>query len=800
MEERELNYCGDLLIFLRGLSAQGFNVGLDHHLAVQRLLINLAARGALPASPLDLPGLLTPIICSSPEEQRTFRFLFEEWMTEQCASPEMGGKHTREDKKTSSAHPKDQHVRIASTLRRSPTWYWFIRLLSVISLLVSILGLFRLFNNHYTRPTSSQTRLYLSGVINDGKGSPLIGSVVKVSEEAGIFFIAGLNKLPERSTNANNDGTYKLSLDGLNFPLTVTAEHKGYLSQSTKVDKPTDSASTNIHVDFALESDPGRNSLNWEVLAKIVAGLLLILLFFKLALIARRLHLKRWRTANNLHIQNLTVKGAEEHLTQMLSLRRTAQNLRHYRQDISQNLDVDRTIESSIRTGAFTPVYSTIKSSPEYLILINRSSPDDQVARMENETIHRLAKNGVYIDRYYFKKDPRLCWKEGRGNRSYTLPELAATHPRHSLVIFDNGSAFFDPITGSPHGWLAQFYNWPERVVLTPEFRAGEYIEKELSDFGFLVLPATSKGIAALGEVASGGFWRNSVADNASPLPQLLRVRPARWLEDHPPSMKVLGELRVQLKDFLGEEGYYWLCACAVYPMLNWDLTLYLGYTLLDYHQVDNGLLQLLRLPWFPHGGMPDWMREALLAELTAKQETEIRQTLEDLLKTSLLNPDGFVLPIARKRKLAESDLFKSPLREIKKRAAVWREKLFVRDYIISESKESPLRDRVFVSFMYGIRRDHLAFLLPKELHAFFIASASRDPVDSAVRAFMSIVLMIPFVTTIYSAYTEGSFIIFVVGTCLTAFIAFLYIYGERTMFSGVDPHKADIFHEVEGA
>jgi hypothetical protein len=789
VEEKEFNYCGDVLTFLRGLSAHGFKVGLDHNLAIQRLLINLAARGALPDSPLKLTGLLAPIICGSPEEQRSFSFLFEEWAAEQSRFTEQGKKIKNANNGKSNASSEPHKVQMDKWPRRSPTWTWILWLISILFVLAVVFFFLIFFNKRDIQPNNSQ-RYRLQGKVFDEKGSPLINSIIKVSEDSGTSFL-GWNaySTPRMSTMVNGDGTYKISLDGFNFPINVTAEHSDCVSQTTKVNEPTITTpgNYNIFVGFVLVRSENSNiGSNLKTLTVIVASFLLGLIFLWLVLLARRLHLKRWRTANKLHIQHLAVKGANEQLTQILSLRRAAQNLRRHRLDVSEDLNVARTVEATIRSGSFMPVYGTKKSSPEYLILINRSGPEDQLARIEDETVHHLIRNGVYVDRYYFKKDPRLCWKEGQGSRSYALAELAATHPRHHLVIFDNGSAFFDPITGSPHDWLVQFYNWSERSILTSEFRAGEYIEKELSDLGFLVLPATGAGIAALGEVTGGSSWRNSAADNVKPLPQLLRARPARWLEDHPPSTKVLGKLRIELKDFLGEEGYYWLSACAVYPMLSWDLTLYLGHSLLERHQIDNTLLRLLRLPWFPHGSMPDWVREALLSDLTAKQEVEIRQTLEDLLKTSLLNPEGFVLPIARKRKLTESDIFKSPLGEVKRRAALWREKLFVRDYIISESKESLLRDHVFISFMYGIRRGRLALLLPKELGAVFTKSASVDTVDLAVRAFMTLVLMIPFAETIYSAYTEGSFIIFIMGTCFTAFMAFLYIYGERTMFAGV--------------
>jgi hypothetical protein len=91
---------------------------------------------------------------------------------------------------------------------------------------------------------------------------------------------------------------------------------------------------------------------------------------------------------------------------------------------------------------------------------------------------------------------------------------MAASHPDHNLVIFDDGSSFFDPLTGRLGRWLAQFYNWPTRAMLTPNFLANGYREGKLSDMGFLVLPATGRGLAVLGEVLSGGARRARLSDS----------------------------------------------------------------------------------------------------------------------------------------------------------------------------------------------------------------------------------------------------------------------------------------------
>src|SRR5512134_2681795 len=70
----------------------------------------------------------------------------------------------------------------------------------------------------------------------------------------------------------------------------------------------------------------------------------------------------------------------------------------------------------------------------------------------------------------------------------------------------------------------------------------------------------------------------------------------------------------------LGDFGYQWLAACAVYPRLHWHLTIYLGMELArtqDQPPPDENVhLALARLPWFRKGSMPDDLRLRLIGDL----------------------------------------------------------------------------------------------------------------------------------------------------------------------------------------
>jgi len=61
----------------------------------------------------------------------------------------------------------------------------------------------------------------------------------------------------------------------------------------------------------------------------------------------------------------------------------------------------------------------------------------------------------------------------------------------------------------------------------------------------------------------------------------------------------------------VGSPEHAWLAAAAVYPELNWNLTLHLGnalFTDLRLDQLAGRVLALANLPWFRAGRMPIWL------------------------------------------------------------------------------------------------------------------------------------------------------------------------------------------------
>ena len=418
-------------------------------------------------------------------------------------------------------------------------------------------------------------------------------------------------------------------------------------------------------------------------------------------------YLNRRKTRQPPEISRVSISGLNEELFPRVLFLRIAQGLRRRIPVPSNELDIEKTVEKTVLGGfSFAPVYHYYKVIPEYLVLIDRTNYSDHQARFVKEMMDQLIHNEVLIVGYYFDSDPRVCFPVTGKGPPCKLEKIAFKYSHHRLLVFSDTEGFFNSLTGEPEAWLDLFSSWSERAILTPKpSEHWGYQELELSR-EFIVLPATNDGLIDLIQsIEYEKFPYVSLEKDRAPYPEALRMEGLRWVERDRPELRLLTEVLESLRSYLGEAGYYWLSACAVFPELNWNLTVYLGNAL---NAGDGGsLLQacrltvLARLPWFRYGYMPDWLRLWLVSELPRHQEDEVRQLLRSFL---VAKPDeqGSVgrwqLEIARQYSNVVSRLVQPLLRLFSGEAP----------------EDSPLRDYIFQEFMAG--RKGLAVRMPEEL------------------------------------------------------------------------------------
>jgi O-acetyl-ADP-ribose deacetylase (regulator of RNase III) len=402
--------------------------------------------------------------------------------------------------------------------------------------------------------------------------------------------------------------------------------------------------------DFSLETITLLESpVNFLWMLLLLLALILILvwhLWKKVRDALTQFYLKRELTSRRPELQRLSVKAStlEKSIFQPISLSRSAQQLRKHSAIEDNTLDITATLEKTIEAGGWpTPVYGSRPHLPEYLVLIDRTTFKDHQAKLVNTLLNQLVKEGVFIIRSYFDGNPRQCYLESDADPfvPLTLTELAERYPDHRLLIFSDGQGLINAVTGELVNWIDQFAVWTLRILLTLEApEQWGYRKTLLEQADFLVLPANETGLQWLVEQLNAGTpesYRTSSEAEYSEFPQFLNDYPRRWLERHAPEPTELLELLKQVRFFLGKAGYYWFSACAVYPELHWELTLYLGDKLTSDGKkllTEEHLAKLARLPWFRSGYMPEWLRERLVEDLlAAKKDKAIREAIDEFLQ-----------------------------------------------------------------------------------------------------------------------------------------------------------------------
>jgi hypothetical protein len=736
-----------LIELIDELRRDGFRVSTEQYVAAMKLAVLLAVRSELSVRPEEWGQYLAPVLCTSAEEQASFSGYFVRWL---AANPHAFAalKHTAE---RDSLKGSNLTVRLKRWRQRSGLSWLQLSLWLLTFLALPILIAFGI---AYVRRPPAQHTLTVN-VVNTG--GPLMLS------------LSGAQYSDQRNLNGDGKVIFVYTQDKL--PLSVSASTlEGVVKKAQVIDQAGQLAPITFDLAAASESPSPSRSLRpliWT--AAVIGAVCLLYLGMRFIRYRCKLELKKERTRQDLRTEQLVVKGVGEQLTQLFPLRRTAQELRRHLLLNSTELDVDRTLDGTIRKGLFTPSYAPRRTSPEYLVLIDRAALDDQRARLANEIMDRLTKNGVFVERYYFQGDPRVCRRDCATARNLTLADLAGLYPVHFLMIFSDGVELFDPLTGNPRRWIQMFAPWTAPCLLTSEIRPGDYRASALRETGFVVAPADGNGILAYSNLIHNGTQNfEAVRTQPKPLPELMRARPTRWIEEHPPVPETLRDLCVQLQEFLGDECFYWLSACAVFPKLYWDLTLYLGYKLIDHDNFDKKVSALVRLPWFRDGSIPDWLREVLVTGLPKAEECEVRDALTELLASSTKNPEGFVLLISRAPQQVKEGFLKKRWTGL---VSKWRKRRQINTVLdnLDAGSYAPLKDHLLVSFMSGRGLGKLAAAVPDEVRE-ILNPQSSSPVEYFVKGlvFSQYFFSAALIWVLILA-TQGNVLVVGFSTCLLA-------------------------------
>jgi len=302
------------------------------------------------------------------------------------------------------------------------------------------------------------------------------------------------------------------------------------------------------------------------------------------------------------------------------ALRRTAREFRTLRASEAWGLDIEKTINRALRLpGHYPVVMKAAKRSVEYLILLDREYEGDHLSILLDRIFDQIRHEHVTARTYFFNGDPRICWDPVIEAHVH-LSTLAARHVDSRVLLFTDGRRLVEPSSGMLEPWTSVFSQWGQPILFAPTVppqRLGVLCQR------FNVWPASLDAVAAA--LASEGRRRAW-----EPRQKTLAVR-------EPDSPAELDDIR----DDLGAELFALLCACAVYPRLDWDLTIFLGRRLGGPHIIDQqNLFLLFQLSWFREGRIPPEFRLALLKRLDPERRRAVAEMLSDFFDTSTGSAD----------------------------------------------------------------------------------------------------------------------------------------------------------------
>jgi len=588
-------------------------------IAAHDLLLILSQRGEWPREATAFATILAPVFCSTAAEQEQFYAAFRKWLSALRNPPQ----------------PIHMPAITTALLRREVrVKVSFAATLALVGLIV-VGDLVRHRKDEVEPPPSAPEKTLVldsvEGTVQSGSG----GATKPVADAVAYF-------PPGKQAKSGPDG--KFSLRGFKpvpqLPLLMT--HVLYEPVLLQID-PSNAGLLRVQMQprqgivvprdvTTPPASPFR--LWWERHLRLLRWLSLFpvapLILYWCWLLFRYAQLRKWRDP----LERSTLRqgtGDADVVFDGRKVSELARDLRRRKPVASNEISTDRTIRATIdRGGLFSPVQREQKVAKEYLILMERVNHRDHQAAFQTQLVQHLESEGVYIDSYYFGGDPRECQPASTHTASApascTVQDLASWHPQHTLLLFSESDKLFDRRTGEPAGWLSSLSRWSERAALTPVSSISRR-HAQLASLEFQVAAPSRAGLAEILSQFESAAVRGKLEDQE--YPELLAGEPGPWLVEHAPERRIILRLITQLRRYLGPDGFRLLGACAVYPAILWPLTADFAKTLIPRKNREAALQKVVRLPWFRHGRLPDWLRSEVTSVLEQDEVDLIRDALD---------------------------------------------------------------------------------------------------------------------------------------------------------------------------
>lgn len=399
---------------------------------------------------------------------------------------------------------------------------------------------------------------------------------------------------------------------------------------------------------------------------------------------------------------------------------RSLRQLRFMTDTAERRFDLAASIKKLAAQGELdSPLYTYTRKHSNYLLLVERNALRNHQAAFVQNLYSTLLSNNVDASLYTYQSDPRLLYSV-EGNTPTPLRQLAATHADAILLYFGGNELWQDSATLETYPWTELFKHWERRYWFPPTSPdTWDLLEQAGTRVFPQVLPLSFEGFKTLAQ-------HLAYSDNSNGLDLHF------WAQQLDYDLTEINT-RLPLSTialFFAPQVRTWIAACAVYPELNWALTLELGRLLSTdnspLYQVE-ALRQLLRLDWFRQGYMPPEIRYQLLKEwISPNQVMRINAHIAGLMRADsrfdfLVELPQFRLQLALHELMGESD--------VQKRQAITQD-------LQKELEAGQQADLVSLQYINQADLSPIFFVIPKDLEELFGRVTGKPLAKSTSRDF----------------------------------------------------------------
>ena len=292
-------------------------------------------------------------------------------------------------------------------------------------------------------------------------------------------------------------------------------------------------------------------------------------------------------------------------------------------------LDVDKTINKTIRSAGFPTLQFTPRTQPtDFLVFLDKGNADSHQVQLFEYFLGRLRNEQVNLTTYHFHKEPLVLSNDKFNHSMLPVEKVSRLYPNTILVIFSNTIPFFESLTTALKPWVTEkFKTWNHKIIITPvPVNDWDYKENALMKAGFTVVPADLNAHQLIDREITDHLNREKFKKFAIPNSYSSRFTNFDdWNE---------------LKIYLGNDPLLvqWVCALGVYPYADWKVTVAMGRAIEDANKRKDplvtftNLLKLSRIKWMHTGVLPDDLRLQMLQQLNPSNEITARKTIVRLL------------------------------------------------------------------------------------------------------------------------------------------------------------------------